>query len=103
MFNLESTLKSAIGYTELGMFLDATNEIESIPPEQKKFLSGSMCPFGNLSCSQAVEVVRSCGKGTLEKTFRRSHPLELSGVGCSSFRIDRERKLDPFRCREKVS
>jgi len=35
MFNLESTLKSAIGYAELGMFLDATNEIESLPPEHK--------------------------------------------------------------------
>jgi hypothetical protein len=35
MFNLESTLKSAIGYIELGMIQDASNDIESIPPEHK--------------------------------------------------------------------
>ena len=42
MFNLESTLKSAIGYMELGMILDATNEIESIPPDEKNF-SAVLC------------------------------------------------------------
>jgi tetratricopeptide (TPR) repeat protein len=35
MSNLESTLKSAIGYIELGMVQDALNEIESMSPEHK--------------------------------------------------------------------
>lgn len=38
------------------MILDATNEIECIPPEQKKFLSGSCCVFGKLSCHEEMVI-----------------------------------------------
>ena len=54
MFNLEKTLKSAIGFLELGMLDGASNEIECIPPEHKKFLCCLMCEDGNLSIRKAV-------------------------------------------------
>jgi hypothetical protein len=69
MFNLEKKLTSAIRWIELGMILDATNEIEPKPLEHKN--------SSVLLCVR-VEIYRAAKQWKLSKVVKwelwKSHP-----------------------------
>lgn len=72
---MEKHLQASVGYLELGMLVEADNEIECIPPEHKNSSAVLGVRLENLSCRREMDFDGSCGEGTLE-TPSRSRILE---------------------------